>query len=322
MGLGLANAGKAAIIAGARRRCGGARGGHGRALGRGKWSPLAGTASGWPAAMAMGWNFLRAGLMMLANPMVLAIVAIGAAIGVLAYLVYTNWDRIKAAFGAGWEWVKSTLAAAPAWLSTIGGMMMQGLLAMIDPFGLRNRLLAVARNGIEAFKAFFGSKALAPDDGNGRPCCQWLCPGHRRSGQSATRAARRMATGVAAAGALSLSPALATPGTANRQGPSAPAQITIHVHAAPGMDTKALAREVRRELEAAQGVRQRSRYDAGAGDGHRAHPRNCSRWACSSLAWTRWPIPICNGGSHGATRPATASARARRSSSSGRATTM
>jgi hypothetical protein len=88
--------------------------------------------------MAMGWNFLRAGLMMLANPMVLAIVAIGAAIGVLAYLVYTNWDRIKAAFGAGWEWVKSTLAAAPAWLSTIGGMMMQGLLAMIDPFGLRN----------------------------------------------------------------------------------------------------------------------------------------------------------------------------------------
>jgi hypothetical protein len=37
-------------------------------------------------------------------------------------------------------------------------------------------------------------------------------------GQSATRAARRMATGVAAAGALSLSPALATPGTANRQG--------------------------------------------------------------------------------------------------------
>jgi hypothetical protein len=80
-----------------------------------------------------------------------------------------------------------------------------------------------------------------------------------------------MATGVAAAGALSLSPALATPGMANRQGPSAPAPITIHVHAAPGMDTKALAREVRRELEAAQGVRQRSRYDAGAGDGHRAH---------------------------------------------------
>jgi hypothetical protein len=109
--------------------------------------------------MAMGWNFLRAGMMMLANPMVLAIVAIGAAIGVLAYLVYTNWDRIKAAFGAGWEWVKSTLAAAPAWLSNIGGMMMQGLLAMIDPFGLRNKLLEVARNGVEAFKAFFGIKS-------------------------------------------------------------------------------------------------------------------------------------------------------------------
>jgi hypothetical protein len=34
-------------------------------------------------------------------------------------------------------------------------MMMQGLLAMIDPFGLRN-VARVARNGIEAFKAFFG----------------------------------------------------------------------------------------------------------------------------------------------------------------------
>jgi hypothetical protein len=223
--------------------------------------------------MAMGWNFLRAGLMMLANPMVLAIVAIGAAIGVLAYLVYTNWDRIKAAFGAGWEWVKSTLAAAPAWLSNIGGMMMQGLLAMIDPFGLRNKLLEVARNGVDAFKAFFGIKSpsrLMMEMGG--HVANGFALGIDGQGQSATRAARRMATGVAAAGALSLSPALATPGMANRQGPSAPAQITIHVHAAPGMDTKALAREVRRELEAAQGVRQRSRYDAGAADGFRAHP--------------------------------------------------
>jgi hypothetical protein len=161
MGLGLANAGKAAIIAGARFTVAAAQG----AAMAARWAVGQVVAFGGAllqagrAAMAMGWNFLRAGLMMLANPMVLAIVAIGAAIGVLAYLVYTNWDRIKAAFGAGWEWVKSTLAAAPAWLSNIGGMMMQGLLAMIDPFGLRNRLLAVARNGIEAFKAFFGIKS-------------------------------------------------------------------------------------------------------------------------------------------------------------------
>jgi hypothetical protein len=185
MGLGLANAGKAAIIAGARFTVAAAQG----AAMAARWAVGQVVAFGGAllqagrAAMAMGWNFLRAGLMMLANPMVLAIVAIGAAIGVLAYLVYTNWDRIKAAFGAGWEWVKSTLAAAPAWLSTIGGMMMQGLLAMIDPFGLRNRLLAVAPKwGSRLSRPSSGSKALAPDDGNGRPCCQRLCPGHRRSG--------------------------------------------------------------------------------------------------------------------------------------------
>jgi len=43
--------------------------------------------------------------------------------------------------------------------------------------------------------------------------------------------------------------------------PAAAASIVIHVHAAPGMDVKDLARQVRRELEAAQGVSTRSRYD-------------------------------------------------------------
>lgn len=214
------------------------------------------------AAMVMGWNFLRAGLMMLANPMVLAIVAIGVAIGVLAYLVYTNWDKIKAAFGAGWQWVKDTLSAAPAWLSNIGSMMMQGLLAMIDPFGLRNRLLEVARNGVQAFKDFFGIKSpsrlmmtMGGHVANG------FALGIDGQGKNAAHAARRMATGVAAAGAMALSPASATPSAMGRTSGSAAPSIVIHVHAAPGMDVKDLARQVRRELEAAQGVTARSRYD-------------------------------------------------------------
>jgi hypothetical protein len=40
---------------------------------------------------------------------------------------------------------------------------------------------------------------------------------------------------------------------ASRQQPRS-APITIQIHAAPGMDVKDLARQVRRELEAAQGV--------------------------------------------------------------------
>ena len=75
-------------------------------------------------ALLVGKQFLRAGLMMLANPMVLAIVALVAAIGIAAYLIYTHWDTIKAAFGsaivwisAQWEGFKALLAAGWAYVS-------------------------------------------------------------------------------------------------------------------------------------------------------------------------------------------------------------
>lgn len=86
------------------------------------------------AALFMARGVMQAGAMMLANPMVLAIVAIGAAIGVLGYLVYKNWDAIKAKFFEGvavlsgvWTTIKtafsSGIAAVGAVFSGFGGML-------------------------------------------------------------------------------------------------------------------------------------------------------------------------------------------------------
>ena len=86
------------------------------------------------AAMFMARGIMQAGIMMLANPLVLAIVAIGVAIGVLGYLVYQNWDKIKAAFATGmaalgnaWTAIKgffsSGIAAVGGIFSGFGGVI-------------------------------------------------------------------------------------------------------------------------------------------------------------------------------------------------------
>lgn len=215
------------------------------------------------AALFLGQGMVRAGAMMLANPMILAIVAIGAAIGLLAYLVYSNWDKIKGAFVAGWNWVKSTLAAAPSWLSNLGRMMMQGLLLAINPMALALKLIDVAKNGITAFKNYLGIKspsrlmmqmgghvatglAQGIDGGSGKP----------------RRAMGQLAAGVARAGAVSLTP-MAAGGGGVGQGGALPGggSITIQVYGAPGQSVEQLADVVMRKLEAAKGVKGRSSYE-------------------------------------------------------------
>lgn len=79
------------------------------------------------AALFLGSGLMKAGAMMLANPIILIITAIVAAIGVAGYLIYKNWDTIKAAFNAGlanlsaaWNWIKSTFMRFPALFGPIG----------------------------------------------------------------------------------------------------------------------------------------------------------------------------------------------------------
>ena len=215
------------------------------------------------AALFLAQGVMRAGVMMLANPMVLAIVAIGASIGLLAYLVYSNWDKIRGAFTTGWNWVKATLSAAPSWLSNLGKSMMQGLLMAINPMALALKLIDVARNGITAFKNYFGIKspsrlmmqmgghvatglAQGIDGGSGRP----------------RQAMGRMAAGVARAGAVSLSPIAPAGGGITQGGaPGAGGTVTIQVYGAPGQSVEELANVIMRKLDQAKGVARRSSYE-------------------------------------------------------------
>lgn len=214
-------------------------------------------------ALLLARGVMQAGAMMLANPIVLLITAIVVAVGAAAYLIYTHWDKIKAAFWGGVSWVKETLAGLPDWLKSIGKLMMSGLLMAINPMALAAKLIDVAKNGITAFKAYLGIKSPSRVFmALGNHVTGGLERGIDRGRDGPARATRRMAAGVMAAGAMTLSPV----GASGRPAQGAPASaaatgpITIHVHASPGMDVKDLAREVRRELENAQARHGRSSY--------------------------------------------------------------
>jgi TP901 family phage tail tape measure protein len=203
------------------------------------------------AAMFLAQGVMRAGLMMMANPLVAAIVIIGVVIAGVAYLVYTHWDKIKAAFTTGKAWVLGVMQALPGQLQAVGGMMMQGLLAMIDPFGLRNRLLEVARNGVAAFKNFFGIKSpsrLFMEMGG--HMTTGLAMGIDRGGRHPLGSMGRLAAGVAGAGALALSgPSLASARPTGGPGGFAAGKIEIHIHQQPGESAEDLADRVIKAIE-------------------------------------------------------------------------
>ena len=188
------------------------------------------------AILALGQGFMRAGMMMLANPMVLLITAIVVAVGLLGYVVYRNWGTIHAAFASGWAWLTTKLTAMKQWFSSFGPQLMSGLLNALDPLGLRNKLLDIAKAGIGAFKSFFGIRSPSR--------LMFEMGGHLATGlgmgidQSAHRPIRSMehlsrglTTGFAAGGARHSARAAAAP-------------ITINVHQRPGEDGEAFARRV------------------------------------------------------------------------------
>lgn len=79
------------------------------------------------AALFMAKGVMKAGLMMLANPIVLVITLIVAAIAVAGYLIWKHWDTIKGAFHSGvamlgqaWTWLKDKFQKFPALFGPIG----------------------------------------------------------------------------------------------------------------------------------------------------------------------------------------------------------
>ncbi|MBG6118784.1 TP901 family phage tail tape measure protein [Sphingobium sp. JAI105] len=216
------------------------------------------------ASMFLARGILQAGAMMLANPMVLAITAIVLAIGGAAYLIYTHWDSIKAAFFGGVGAVKGLLNSFPAWMKNIGSMMMSGLLSAINPLALGARLIAMAKNGITALKNYLGikspSRVFMALGGHVAGGLERGIDGNRNG---PARAAGRMAAGVLAAGSLAMAPA----GAAGRGGGGAGRaggdtyHITLQIQQLPGEDAEALARRVMEKIEQLKARKSRSSYE-------------------------------------------------------------
>lgn len=216
------------------------------------------------AALFLARGVLQAGAMMLANPMVLAITAIVLAIGGAAYLIYTHWDKIKAAFFGGVAAVKGMLTGFPAWMKNIGSMMMSGLLSAINPVALGSRLISMAKNGITAFKNYLGikspSRVFMALGGHVAGGLERGIDGNRNG---PARAAGRMAAGVLAAGSMAMAPAGAAArggGGAGRAGGDT-YHITLQIQQLPGEDAEALARRVMEKIEQLKARKSRSSYE-------------------------------------------------------------
>lgn len=238
--------------------------------------------------LMLGKQALRAGLMMLANPIVLAIVALVAVLGFAGYQIYKHWDTIKAAFwqgvaalGQAWNTIKQAFATGitflltlPIRMANIGRQIILGIARGITraASAVWNALKSVVLGGIRRVTEFLGIKSPSRVFMEiGGHTADGMALGIERRGKRAISAAGRMATGVTAAGAIALTPVAAAAGPGAATGPSATAsaasagmsgaKIEIHVHQLPGQDTRALAIEIRRELERLDRVAARSSFE-------------------------------------------------------------
>ena len=225
------------------------------------------------AVMFLAKGVMRAGLMMMANPVILAIVALVAVIGFAGYMIYKHWDTIKAAFWKGvaavsgaWDWLKGKVSAAFNWWTglqmkflNIGKNIVLGIARgiMSAPGAVWNALKNVVTGGINNVKAMLGIKSPSRVFmAMGGHMTEVLALGVERTGRRPIRAVGKLATGVAGAMAVS-SPALAAGGAAAGQtGPTF--HITINQRA--GEDAEALARRVADMIDQRSRVRQRGSY--------------------------------------------------------------
>lgn len=213
------------------------------------------------AAIFMGQGFLRAGAMMLANPIGLAIAAVVVAVGVAAYLIYTHWDKISAAFTKGVAWIKGALGGVGAWMSGIGRSIMDGLLFAIDPMALGKKLITMARNGITAFKNYLGikspSRVFIALGGHVAGGLERGIDGNRNG---PARAAGRMAAGVLAAGSMAPAGAARRPG-GNGAPPPTGDTYHFHIKQLPGEDAEALAEKVMEKMRKADERKRRRGFE-------------------------------------------------------------
>ncbi|MCW2362438.1 MULTISPECIES: phage tail tape measure protein [Sphingobium] len=229
--------------------------------------------------LLLGRGIVSAGAMMLANPVVLIIVGIVAAVGGAAYLIYRYWDQIKAAFwagvaavkgalSAGWTWIKANFS--PAMLlgifNPIGGMIVAGLIAgfkamfpraYAEVTGFLGSLVTGAKKllGIHSPSRVFM--------GLGSNIAAGLALGISQGQGAAAMAAQEMTHRVALP---ALEPFAPRRGGAGAGGAAQAAggfgDVHITIQAAPGQSVQDIAQEVRRILAQIQSERDAARRSA------------------------------------------------------------
>lgn len=185
------------------------------------WDSIKGafdTAVGW---IGSTWEWLKAKFM--------AAPALFGPLGLAAHFVITHWNSIKAGFVAGWNAVKGFMDGIPGTLKNIGRMMMAGLLASINPAALGARLIAMAKNGVAAFKNYLGIKSPSRLFAEmGGFMTEGLAIGLDRGAPGAVGAARRIALASAAAMTIAApAPTLAEP-----QAPRLPIMDALRIQSA------------------------------------------------------------------------------------------
>lgn len=241
-----------------------------------------------------------------ANPIVLVIAAVVAALAAGAYLIYTNWDAVKNYFANAWTEIKTGFSGGiggiintlanfspigliyqafagvlsylgvdlPSRFTEFGNMIVNGLVnGLLAGLGsVKTAISSIGDASIGWFKEKLGihspSRVFAELGGF---TMAGLTKGLEGGQKGPLDALGSMGKQLTAAGALALS-ATAMPALAVDDRPplaastatttmSAPAEVTIHVHAAPGMDEGTIAREVAKQVDRilrAKEVRQRS----------------------------------------------------------------
>ncbi|USI72730.1 hypothetical protein [Sphingomonas morindae] len=231
------------------------------------------------AAMMLGRGVLRAGLMMLASPMVLAIATVIAALALLAFQAYRHWDKVKRAFAGALRW----MASLPEQFTHIGAMMLEGLIGMLSPARLIAHVTALAKGAVSAFRQVLGihspSRVFA---GLGEQIASGLALGIGRGAPRPLARTRALGVALAAAAILPAAasanarrilaapvPAIGIPpmaamagvaarGAGDRSRGRGPAihqsfHVTIHVTQQPGQDARARPRgEARARRRGAQ----------------------------------------------------------------------
>jgi len=207
---------------------------------------------------------VRAGLMMLANPMVLVFVAIAAAIGGAAYLIYKHWDTIKAAFSSALAFISGLWTR----FKEAGAHLLTGLISGITGkiAAVRDTITGLGDKVVGWFRAKLGIKSPSRVFAQlGGFMSAGLAQGLTRSAQLPVRAMRGIATGVTAAAVAAVPVIPAAAGAApSASAPAAAApRYEIHIYAQPGDDARAIAQAVARELdrrEQRQQAERRSSY--------------------------------------------------------------